>query len=63
VTQWPNPAGGASTERRDGFAVLRWSDAAHAYAAISDLPAAELEAFAAAFRKAAAQESEGAPKT
>ena len=59
VTQWPNAKGGASKERRDGFTVLRWSDPAHAYAAVSDLPAAELEAFAAAFQKAAARESEG----
>jgi anti-sigma factor RsiW len=62
VTQWPNPGGGASKEKRDGFTVLRWSDAAHAYAAVSDLPAAELESFATAFQKAAAHESEDAPK-
>ena len=59
VTQWPNPRGGAGSERRDGFTVLRWSDAAHAYAAVSDLPPAELAAFASAFQKAAARESEG----
>jgi anti-sigma factor RsiW len=58
VTQWPNPNGAAGRERRDGFTVLRWSDPAHAYAAVSDLPAAELETFAAAFQKAAAAESE-----
>jgi anti-sigma factor RsiW len=62
VTQWPEPSGGASRERRDGFTVLRWSDPAHSYAAVSDLPPAELEGFAAAFRKAAAAESEDAPK-
>jgi anti-sigma factor RsiW len=62
VTQWPEPSGGAARERRDGFTVLRWSDPAHAYAAVSDLPPAELESFAAAFRKAAAAESEDAPK-
>lgn len=62
VTQWPNPKGAAGKERRDGFTVLHWSDPAHAYAAVSDLPAAELEAFAAAFQQAAARESEDAPK-
>jgi anti-sigma factor RsiW len=62
VTQWPNPADGASREKRDGFTVLRWSDSAHAYAAVSDLPPAELEAFATVFQKAAAAESEDAPK-
>ena len=59
VTQWPNPKGGERREKRDGFNVLRWSDNAHAYAAVSDLPAAELEGFVGDFKKAAAQESEG----
>jgi anti-sigma factor RsiW len=58
VTQWPGPTGGASKDMRSGFTVLRWSDNAHAYAAVSDLPPAELEGFAAAFQKAAAGESE-----
>lgn len=48
------PAVGAGA--RDGFALLRWSDASRSYAAVSDLAPSELEAFAASFRRVAAQE-------
>jgi anti-sigma factor RsiW len=53
--------GGASEPRhetRDGYVLLEWRDSGRRYIAISDLPPAELDAFAAAFRKAAAIERE-----
>jgi anti-sigma factor RsiW len=40
----------------DGYPVVIWKDDARAYAAVSDIAPAELDAFAAAFRKAAAKE-------
>jgi anti-sigma factor RsiW len=45
-------------ETRDGYALVEWSDKTRRYMAISDLPPAELDAFAAAFRNAAAAERE-----
>jgi anti-sigma factor RsiW len=45
-------------ETRDGFALVEWSDGARRFVAISDLPPAELDAFVAAFRNAAASERE-----
>jgi anti-sigma factor RsiW len=45
-------------ETRDGFVLLEWRDTGRRYIAISDLPPAELDAFADAFRKAAAAERE-----
>jgi anti-sigma factor RsiW len=43
---------------RDGFSLIGWSDRQRRYVAVSDLPPAELDAFAAAFRRAAAAERE-----
>jgi anti-sigma factor RsiW len=45
-------------ETRDGFALVEWSDGTRRFVAISDLPPAELDAFVAAFRSAAAAERE-----
>jgi anti-sigma factor RsiW len=48
-----------TTPRRrtlDGYPVVIWKDDAGAYAAVSDLAPMELDAFVAAFRKAAAKE-------
>jgi anti-sigma factor RsiW len=60
------PGAGAPGEprrqTRDGYSLLEWEDGGHRYAAISDLPPAELDAFAAAFRRAAAAEREETPK-
>ena len=53
--------GGASDPRatmRDGYGLLEWNDAQRRYVAVSDLPPAELAAFAAAFRRAAEAERE-----
>ncbi len=55
----------ASAPRRetvDGYSLLRWIDKGRLYTAVSDLPPAELDAFVAAFRRAAAAEREEAPK-
>jgi anti-sigma factor RsiW len=61
------PAEGAAKEprsaTRDGFALMEWSDGQRLYAAVSDLPPAELREFCAAFRRAAAAEREEQPKT
>lgn len=46
----------------EGYALLEWNDGGRRYVAVSDLPATELSAFGAAFRRAAAAESEPAPK-
>jgi anti-sigma factor RsiW len=40
----------------DGYPVVIWKDDARAYAAVSDIAPADLDAFVAAFRKAAAKE-------
>jgi anti-sigma factor RsiW len=40
----------------DGYPVVIWKDDARAYAAVSDIAPADLDAFAAAFREAAAKE-------
>ncbi len=39
----------------DGYSVVVWSDGEHAYATVSDLAPNELDAFVAAFRKAATE--------
>lgn len=39
-----------------GYPVVIWRDSAHAFAAVSDIALTELDAFVAAFRKAAAKE-------
>ncbi len=66
VTETPAPGGEVSStprrETRDGYSLLRWIDGERLYTAISDLPPAELDTFAAAFRRAAAAEREEAPK-
>jgi anti-sigma factor RsiW len=49
-------------ETRDGYSLLEWTEGGRHYAAVSDLPPAELDAFAAAFRRAAAAEREDMPK-
>jgi anti-sigma factor RsiW len=52
------PRGGA----RDGYSLLEWTDGGRLFAAVSDLPPGELDAFGAAFRRAAAAEREESPK-
>lgn len=52
----------ARSAKRDGYSLLEWTDGGHRYIAVSDLPPGELDAFGAAFRRAAAVESEQAPK-
>jgi len=47
---------------RGGYNLVEWEDGGRLYAGVSDLPPAELDAFAAAFRRAAAVEREEAPK-
>ena len=52
-------------ETRQGYLTERWSDGEHLFVAISDLSAAELQAFAGVFREAAARDAAGrapAPK-
>jgi anti-sigma factor RsiW len=49
-------------ETRDGYSILEWTEGGRLYAAVSDLPPAELDAFGAAFRRAAAAEREDTPK-
>ena len=49
-------------ETRDGYSIIEWSERGRLYAAVSDLPPAELDAFGAAFRRAAAAEREDTPK-
>jgi anti-sigma factor RsiW len=60
LTEMPDngPTNEPHHETRDGFVLLEWRDTGRRYIAISDLPPAELDAFAAAFRKAAAAERE-----
>ncbi len=66
LSEMKAPGGDASCapgrETRDGYSLLRWTDKGRLYMAISDLPPAELDAFGAAFRRAAAAEREEAPK-
>jgi anti-sigma factor RsiW len=64
LTQTPAQGEAASEPRRetiDGYAVSRWTEAGRGFVAISDLPASELDAFVAAFRRAAAAEREDQP--
>jgi len=49
-------------ETRDGYSILEWTEGGRVYSAVSDLPPAELDAFGAAFRRAAAAEREDTPK-
>jgi anti-sigma factor RsiW len=55
-------AGPPRRETLDGYSLLRWIDKGRLYTAVSDLPPAELDAFGAAFRRAAAAEREEPPK-
>jgi anti-sigma factor RsiW len=57
------PASEPRRSTREGYALVEWNDGGRLYAAVSDLPPAELDAFCAAFRHAAAVEREEAPKT
>lgn len=53
--QWPAERGAATEKlQRRGFNLVRWSDGAMQYWAVSDVDGAELERFAAAWRTAAA---------
>jgi anti-sigma factor RsiW len=53
--QWPVERGGAPERlQRRGFNLVRWSDGAMQFWAVSDVDGAELERFAAAWRTAAA---------
>jgi anti-sigma factor RsiW len=66
LSELPTPGGGASEsprhETRDGYSLLEWIDRGRLFAAVSDLPPVELDAFGAAFRRAAAAEREEPPK-
>jgi anti-sigma factor RsiW len=53
-----NVASEPTHQSRDGYSLMRWADNNHLYEAVSDLPPAELGAFCAAFRRAAAAELE-----
>lgn len=63
LSELPTSAGVTISEptrqSRNGYSLLRWADRGRPYEAVSDLPPAELDAFGAAFRRAAAAESEG----
>lgn len=53
---WPAERGAAPERlQRRGFSLVRWSDGAMQYWAVSDVDGAELERFAAAWRAAAAR--------
>ena len=52
----------AAPATRDGYGLVEWEDGGRLYAAVSDMPPSELDAFGAAFRRAAAAEREEAPK-
>ncbi|MGD0719957.1 MAG: hypothetical protein ABR970_02770 [Roseiarcus sp.] len=61
------PASGAAARAprdatRDGYQLQEWREGGRLFAAVSDLPPAELDAFGEAFRRAAAAEREEPPK-
>lgn len=62
LSELPTSAGETISEptrqSRDGYSLLRWTDKGRLYEAVSDLPPAELDAFGAAFRRAATAERE-----
>jgi anti-sigma factor RsiW len=62
LSEPPSPGGEETSpprrETRDGYSMLRWTDRGRSYIAVSDLPPADLDAFGAAFRRAAAAERE-----
>ena len=49
-------------ETREGFSLVEWAENGRDYIAVSDLPPGELDAFCAAFRRAATAEREDTPK-
>jgi anti-sigma factor RsiW len=66
LTEMPAPSADSAkvprSETRDGYSILEWTEGGRLYAAVSDLPPAELDAFGTAFRRAAAAEREDTPK-
>jgi len=67
LTEMPASSAAAASseprrETRDGYSILEWTEGGRVYSAVSDLPPAELDAFGAAFRRAAAAEREDTPK-
>lgn len=60
LTEMPDadPPSPPRASTRAGYALLEWRDGGRRYVAVSDLPPTELSAFGAAFRRAAAAESE-----
>ena len=66
LTEMPASSAAASSEprreTRNGYSILEWTEGGRVYAAVSDLPPAELDVFSAAFRRAAAAEREDTPK-
>ena len=66
LTEMPASSAAASSEprreTRNGYSILEWTESGRVYAAVSDLPPAEVDAFSAAFRRAAAAEREDTPK-
>jgi anti-sigma factor RsiW len=57
-----NSSSAPRASTRGGYNIAEWEDGGRFYAAVSDLPPAEVDAFAAAFRRAAAAEREEPPK-
>ena len=66
VSELPASRADAASEprraTRDGYSLLEWTEGGRRFAAVSDLPPAELDAFGAAFRREAATEREDAPR-
>ena len=66
LTEMPASSAAASSEprheTRNGYSILEWTESRRVYAAVSDLPPAELAAFSAAFRRSAAAEREDTRK-
>jgi anti-sigma factor RsiW len=66
LSEMPASVAGGSIEprvqTRDGFSLLQWTEGGRLFAAVSDLPPAELDTFGADFRRAAAAEREEPPK-
>ena len=64
LSEAPAANGAASLPRaatREGYSLLDWTDHGRRFVAVSDLPPAELDAFATAFRRAAEAEREEPP--
>lgn len=58
--QWPAADDEAGASERDGYRVVQWHDAGMHYLAVSDVAAADLDAFVRAFRDAPAVGAEPA---